>query len=256
MKTLISNIRGEKIAVEFDIPAQVKGMAFVAHGLGGFKKQPHILAFSQALTAEGYLTVRWDARNTLGESEGELVDATLTSYVEDFETVADWASTQEWYREPFVVCGHSLGAACALQFAITHPKKVQAIIAASAFVGGLDFVQTVSPDVLTQWEQTGIREWMSSSQPGVLKRLKWAFVQDAKKYNLLDTVQNLTQPVLVIVGSDDADTPVSLQEKLFAKVSSPKKELHIIEGAPHTFKDTSHLGQISEIVSRWLRKVT
>jgi pimeloyl-ACP methyl ester carboxylesterase len=256
MKNLITNTNGEKIAVEVDSPKQVKGLAFVAHGLGGFKEQPHIVAFSQALNEAGYLTIRWDARKTMGESEGELLDATLTNYLEDFETVADWVSTQDWYEESFVVCGHSLGAACALLFSVAHPEKVKALIPASAFISGSEFEKTLPADVLTHWKQTGIREWMSSSQPGVLKRLKWSFMEDAYTFNLLNEIKKITQPTLLIVGSNDKDTPVSLQKNLFNMLSSSEKELRIIEGAEHTFKDPSHLNQIKEIVKAWMNKIS
>lgn len=254
MKTQIINTQGKKIILDVDTPKKIKGIAFISHGLGGFKEQPHIITFSQTLNDEGFLSVRWDARNTLGESEGNLVDATLTNYAQDFNTVVDWASTQGWYQEPFIVCGHSLGAACALLFAIDHPKKVKALIIASAFISGLEFEKTFPSKILDKWKQAGVREWMSSSQPGVIKRIKWDFMEDAYGYDLLTNVKNLTQPLLLLVGSDDDNTPVNLQESFFHAVPSKEKEFHIIKGAEHTFKKTFHLNQIEKIIKTWIKK--
>lgn len=255
MKTIITNTQGEKIIVEVDIPAAIKGIVFVAHGLGGFKEQVHIVAFSQAFNEADFLTVRWDARKTVGESEGKLIDATLSDYLADFKTVVAWASHQTWYREPFIVCGHSLGAACAFLFTLAQPEKISGIVGASAFISATEFEKSFTSDVLNQWKQTGIREWISSSQPGVVKRLKWAFMEDAREYTLMEDIPKINQPVLLIVGSSDTDTPVELQQKVFETLASQQKELHIIDGAEHTFKNDLHLNKIRKIITDWLGKI-
>lgn len=68
-----------------------QGLAFVMHGLGGFKEQPHLQVMAKAFLANGYTVVRFDTTNTFGESDGRYEDATTTNYYEDLEAVIAWA---------------------------------------------------------------------------------------------------------------------------------------------------------------------
>jgi pimeloyl-ACP methyl ester carboxylesterase len=79
-------------------------------------------------------------------------------------------------------------------------------------------------------------------------------MEDADKYDVLGGIQKLEQPVLLIVGSKDKDTPAELQQKVFEIIPSKDKELHIIDGAEHTFRDNSHLNEIRQIIKAWVKK--
>src|SRR5260221_6400320 len=97
-KVFIKNRKGQKIAVIVEQPnGQTKGLAFVMHGLGGFKEQPHIQVMAEAFLDNGYRVVRFDATNSFGESEGKYEDATTTNYYEDLEDVINWSKKQSWY---------------------------------------------------------------------------------------------------------------------------------------------------------------
>jgi len=68
---------------------------------------------------------------------------------------------------------------------------------------------------------------------------------------LLEKVENLTMPVLMIVGDQDDVTPARHQRILFDRLPK-KKELHIIKGMSHTPRDADHLTDISAIFNTWL----
>lgn len=251
-KINIKNRKNQNIVVLVDKSENQKGLAFVMHGLGGTKDQAHIKTFASAFSEKGYTVVRFDTTNTLGESDGDLIDATLTNYYEDLEDVVKWAEGQKFYQEPFVLCGHSLGAISTALFAEKYPQKVKALAPTSAVISGR--LQEETPDFKEKsigWEEKGIREWESSTQPGVIKRLKWSHVEDRRKYDLLPEANKLVMPVLLIVGDMDNTTPLNQQELLYQKLPG-KKELHIIKGAEHTFKKQEHLDEIKEIIVRWI----
>lgn len=254
-KEVIQNRKGQKIVTIVEESASQKGLAFVMHGLGGFKEQPHIQTIAEAFREKGYTVVRFDTTNSAGESEGEMQLATLTNYYEDLEDVITWAQSQKWYQEPFCLAGHSLGGFCISWYAINHPEKVKAIAPISSFISGEVFLETLkAKESVEEWEKRGYREWESSSQPGLIKRLNWSFATDSLKYDLLAKAEEIKVPVLIIVGEEDTDTRLAHLKVLYEKLST-KKEFHVIKGAPHTFIEEDHLREIKEIFLNWIIKI-
>lgn len=254
-KRFIKNRKGLSLAVIIEPSAQKKGLVFVMHGLGGFKEQPHILAFASAFTEQGFNVVRFDTTNTIGESEGRYEDATITNYHEDLEDVISWASGQEWYQEPFVLVGHSLGGISTALYAEQHPEKVLGLAPISPVVAGkmtLEAHVREDPAYLKNWEESGwlIRE--STSKPGVMKKLPWSHVQDRLRYDLLPDASRLSMPVLLVVGEDDSSTPPDHVRLLYDAIPGEQKEMHIIRNAPHTFRAPSHLEEIKRLLARWI----
>lgn len=251
-KLTIKNRKNQNIVVLLEEAENQKGLAFVMHGLGGTKDQSHIKTFSSAFLEKGFTAVRFDATNSMGESDGDLIDATLTNYYEDLEDVIKWAESQKFYQEPFVLCGHSLGAISVILFAEKYPQKVKALAPISAVISGKLTEETPDfKEIGKAWEEKGIREWESKTQPGVIKRLKWAYVEDKRKYDILPKADELKMPVLLIVGDLDNTTPLNQQKLLYDKLLG-KKELHIIKGAEHTFRKQEHLDEIKEIFLNWI----
>ncbi|MFH1582443.1 MAG: alpha/beta hydrolase [bacterium] len=251
-KEIIKNRRGQKIVVIVEEAEKQKGLVFVMHGLGGFKEQPHIQTMAEAFNEKEYTVIRFDTTNSIGESEGKLELATLTNYYEDLEDVIEWAKKQRWYQQPFCLAGHSLGGFCVAWHALNHPDEVKAIAPISSFISGEIFIKTLgTKESIEDWEKGGYREWKSSSYPGLVKKLNWSFVPDALKYDLLTKAEEIKVPVLIIVGDQDTDTRQEHLKILYEKLTT-KKELHIIKGAPHTFKENAHLREIKNIFLNWI----
>lgn len=254
-KFFIKNKHGEKISVTLDISKNSKRLVFVMHGLGGFKEQDHIKTFADAFKENKFYVVRFDARNTLGESEGNYENANITNYYEDLEVVIDWAKKQEWYREPFYLVGHSLGSICILLYAEKYPHKVKGIAPVSAVISGELLIKRQPEDELKKWNKTGWKINPSKSKPGIMKKLRWhQFVEDIKKYDIIPKLSKLTMPVLLITGEKDEGTPPKDHKMLYNKLQSDK-ELHIIEGAGHNFREQQELKEIKEIFIKWIKRI-
>ena len=82
-KVIIKNRKGQGIVVLLEIAPDQKGLAFVMHGLGGYKEQPHVEVFAKAFLDNNYSVIRFDTTNTFGESDGNYEDATISNYYED-----------------------------------------------------------------------------------------------------------------------------------------------------------------------------
>ncbi len=258
MRVEIVNRKGLKIIALVEIPTTPKGTAVVMHGLGGFKEQVHIQTFVEAFKVGGYTTVNFDTTNSIGESDGKFEDATLTNYYQDLEDVIAWVEKQSWFVKPLILSGHSLGGFSVAYYAENHPSEVYAIAPISPFVSGklsTESHQIYEPEEFKKWEETGWQIKQSSSRPGVIKKLPWSHMMDRMKYDLFTKINNLTMPTLVIVGDKDVSTPARHVQAFYDGITGNKKELHIITGAPHTFKDPGELDQIREIFADWLSKL-
>ncbi|OGY88830.1 MAG: hypothetical protein A3B30_02890 [Candidatus Komeilibacteria bacterium RIFCSPLOWO2_01_FULL_52_15] len=253
VKTLtLKNRKDKNVVVALDEAADQKGLVFILHGLGGFKEQDQIRVMAESFVEHGYTSVRIDSTNGFGESDGGLEDVSVTSNYEDLEDVIARAKDQSWYREPFVLAGHSMGSMCVVLFAEKHPERVLALAPISALVSGALWMRSVNMQkVMGMWEET---KWFiqdSRSKPGAIKRVPWSFVIDTQKYDILPKAKFMKMPVLLAVGEHDPATPVEHQKKFFKALPEGKKELHIIKGAFHTFRSNEHLSELKSIFDRW-----
>ena len=254
-KLFIKNRKDQKISVLLDLVDNAKGLAFVMHGLGGYKEQKLLHTVTEAFKEKNISIVRFDTTNTLGESDGDYADATTTNYYEDLEDVIKWASTQPLYKEPFYISGHSLGGMCTTLFAENYPEKIKGLVPISTVISGkltLEREKANAPEKVKEWEATGWKITPSRSKPGHTKKLKWnSFVKENLKYDILPNADKLTMPVMLIVGEIDKGTPPEHHKLLYDKLPG-KKEMHIIKGADHDFRDPQHLAEIKEIFLKWI----
>lgn len=256
-KFIIKNRLGLDLAILMEKNQNQKGVVFVMHGLSGTKEQDHIVALAEAFFSKGFTVIRFDTTNTFGESGGKYEDATITSYYQDLEDVINWAEKQDWYQQPFILCGHSLGGICVSLYAEKFPEKVLALVPISPVVTGaltLEAHNRIDAKSLKDWEKTGWLIQTSQSRPGIIKKLPWSHMQDRLKYNLLPEAAKLTMPVLLVVGEKDTSTPPDHVKQLF-DVLPGLKEFHIISNAPHTFREPEHLEKIKKVISNWLDKI-
>lgn len=253
MKTFIGNRDGRKLCVVIEGPQKPGKLAFVMHGLGGTKEGSEIRAMVAAFIELGYTVVSFDAAHTIGESEGDYEDATVTNYYADLEDVIAWASGQAWYDEPFILCGHSLGGLCTALFAEAHPEKIKGLAPISTVVSGKLSVATYDDTHrdrkdLAEWKRTG--SMTRISRDGIDLKLKWSHMEDREKYDLLPQVGNLAMPVLLVVGDRDKSTPVGHHELFFEKLPGPK-ELHVVKGAGHVYREKHEQAELHDLIKAW-----
>jgi alpha-beta hydrolase superfamily lysophospholipase len=255
-KISIKNRKGQKIVALIKMPQNPKGLAFIMHGLGGWKEQPHIETFADAFFEKGYTAVRFDTTNTFGESDGKYEDATVTNYYQDLEDVINWSKTQEWYKEPFCLAGHSLGGICVILYSEKHPEEIQGLAPISTVVSGKLSLKTPKyQDILKTWQETGWRIETSESVTGRIKKLPWSHMTDRLKYDVLLDAGKLTMSVLMIVGDKDDSTPYEHQKLFFEKLPN-RKEIHVIKDAPHTFIRSKQLAEIKNIFLKWIENLS
>ncbi len=256
MRIFIKNRHDQNIAVVINEKAESKSLAFIMHGLGGFKEQPHILAMAEVFNDAGFTTVLFDTTNSIGESDGKYEDATMKNYYEDLEDVIKWSKNQPWYKEPFYLAGHSLGGYSVVRYAEENPESVKAVFAWAPVVSGeLSYKATEKAGELKEWEHTGWKIRISNSKPGLEIRLPWSHMLERLHHNLLPNVSKLTMPITIIVGDQDTSCPPAHQQILFDAIPSQHKELIIVKDAPHTFREEEHLEKLKTSLNTWIEKI-
>jgi hypothetical protein len=253
MKVNITNRKSQKVVVLVEEADDPKGLVFIMHGLSGYKEELQIDAFATAFKEESFTVVRFDTTNTFGESDGKYEDATVTNYYEDLEDVLRWAESQLWFKKPFWLVGASLGAMAVGLYSEKYPQDVAALAPISALVSGTLSLEAMGSEKARHWKDSGWREKMSSSHPGLIKRTPWSHMEDRLKYDLLPQASKLRMPVLLIVGSEDDTTPLSHQQKLLEALPG-EKELHVIDGAGHAFREKPHLEEVKHVIKTWILK--
>lgn len=247
----IRNRNDTELAVAVAISDHPKGVAFVAHGLGGFKEQAHIRVIAEACQAAGYNVVTYDAANSLGQSGGRMQEATLTNYYEDLEDVIAWAATQSWYAGPLLIAGHSIGGACAVMYAANHPGTVAAIIPVCPMVAGSIYeARKANPKAMERWEKKGYLT-VPSAKPGKLKRIGWNFAADLRTHDIRTVAPGVQCRSLFIAGSKDTELPPEDIQQLVDKVNGPV-EFHVIQGMGHNPRSKKHLAELRQTIQAWL----
>lgn len=258
-KFSFKNRYGLEIAGKVLIPETSQGLVFLLHGLGGFKEQPHIKRLEEVFYNNNYTVINFDATNSFGESEGKYEEATLGKHYEDLVDVINWSKKQSWYKEYFVLAGHSMGGYAVARYAEDFPDQVKAVFPWAAVISGeLSFkkYQDYKPDELNLWKETGWKEEESKSLPGVIKRLPYSHLKERFNHNLLSDAQNLKMPVLIVVGENDTSCPPEHQKFFWDLIpKNTNNEFWIIDGAPHTFRELKHLKELERILANWLKKI-
>lgn len=254
----IKNRKGLKIAGEILMPESPKGLSFILHGLGSGKDRPHIKTIAHTFFENNYIAVNIDATNSINDSEGKYENATMQNHYDDLVDVISWAKKQEWYKQPFILAGSSLGGYAVAQYAENYPSEVKAVFPLAAVISGklsIERMMKFNPEKYKQWKETGWFEEESRTWPGLIKKLPWSHMEERLNHDLVKEASKITMPVLFMVGSNDISHIED--QKIFydAIPENTPKEFYIIEGASHTFRETSHINKLKEIFDEWLKKL-
>jgi alpha-beta hydrolase superfamily lysophospholipase len=251
-KIIIQNRKGLKMTVTVDETKNQKGLVFLMHGHLGFKEHPLLVEVSKIFKQNNFTTVLFDVTNGLGESEGDMEDGTITSYFEDLEDVINWSKLQTFYQKPFFLVGHSLGGYCVANYAVNNNLK--GVILFGSLVSGKFFQERNDiKEILEEWKNSGVRIWNSRSNPGVVKRSGYKFIEDGENHDLLKTADKIKCPVLMISGDKDDVIPIEHQKMLFDVIKS-KKKFCIIKDGDHNLKDKETSKEFHDIINEWIKE--
>ena len=249
----LKNRKGQNIVGLFEKPeGKIKGTAVLQHGWGGNKEKPTIQSVKRGFHDAGFQTFNFDATNTFGESDGDYEKSTLGLHWEDLEDVVKWAQKQEWFSKPLALSGHSKGGYAVARYVEEHPEEVDYLVPVGPVISGeLSFAaaRKRDPEALKKWEEEGVQ---ISESNGVVKKKHWFQMEERLRHDLLPNAQNIKIPMLIIVGSEDTSCSPEHMQLLIDAVSSEDKQLHIIEGEPHSYYEKSEQDDCTQAITKWL----
>lgn len=237
MKLPITNVQGEALDAAFH-PAENTGcLVVLGHGVTGNKDRPLLIAVAEGLAARGWPCLRISYSGN-GASQGRFEDSTITKEIADLQSVFD--AIPDTTRIAY--CGHSMGGAVGVLTAV-RDERMRVLITLAGMVFTRDFCQREFGD-LTPGNDC---MWDDQTCP-----LSQAYVDDLNAHiSTLDAAGAIEVPWLLVHGTADDVIFPSDSEAAHAAAPEPKK-LVVIEGAGHSFDETSYQRVIDE-ADAWLR---
>ncbi len=174
-----------------------------------------------------------------GEAQGRVAQE-----IKDYTLWIKGALDELEVSSPFVI-GHSMGGAIAMELAIRFPALPKGLVLAStgarlrtlpAILDGIQkaFPETVrmicenafSQEASVEMKQAAVAELMKNS-PDVL----YGDFSACDRFDVMEQVQTINNPTLVICGDQDVLTPIKYSRFLADKIAGAR--LEVIKGAGH-----------------------
>lgn len=232
------NRHGERLDVTFHPGDHESRLVILGHGVTGDKDRPLLVAVAEGLAANGWPCLRMSFTGN-GNSEGDFRAATISKESNDLCDLI--AQLPENLRLAYI--GHSMGGAVGLKTADTAPR-IEVLVNLAGMVRTAAFCERefgmVTPDQGRMWDDPDCP-------------LSRAYVDDLTTIgDLFDEVGKLTQPLLLIHGTADDVVLPDDSTDAYQEAQVPK-QLALIDGAEHSFDETSY-PQIVEAIDRWLQQ--
>jgi dipeptidyl aminopeptidase/acylaminoacyl peptidase len=204
----------------------------LCHGFSGTRVEPHrlLVKAANALAEAGIVSVRFDFAGS-GESDGDFVDMTPETEVQDAINILQWLGAQPGVdRSKLGMIGLSLGGlvtACAASR--TKLPAAIALWSATAHMGER-MQERTTPESAAQLQEKGYIDLRGN----LVGR---EFLENALEIKPLKEAQAYTGKVLIAHGTADQSVPVSEAQEYAGAFAQCNPKLHLISDADHTFNN-------------------
>lgn len=217
----------------------------LCHGFKALYKQPQIAVLARRLVMVGYTVVSLDATNSVGTSDGKLVNFTVGGYIQDIKQVMGYA-LRYTSQKRCVLIGYSIGAMAGYVIA-SQDKRVRglALQGPSYRLG-----TTLDKDITTQISEKGwARVWSNTLSKFVV--IGGDVYRYAKRYDVDEHLRAVKCPVLVTYGTYEEPVRIRNMDYLYRLLRGRKKIVKILS-APHTFRKREHINLFVRAIIKWL----
>lgn len=247
LKINFPNKAGEILSAKLSLPTgkRPENFALFAHCFTCNKNFNAVRNIATTLTAHGFGVLSFDFTG-LGESEGEFEDTNFSSNVEDLVEAAEYLENN--YTAPSLIIGHSLGGAAAIYAASQIPSiKAIATVGAPADVAR---VRHLIDDEIELIEQKGEATVILEGRPFKIKK---QFLKDIHGYRLLNVLDKLRKPILIMHSPQDSTVGIENAEKLYTAAHHPKSFISL-NGADHLLNDKQDSQYAGDVTAAWVSR--
>ncbi|MFQ5647864.1 MAG: alpha/beta hydrolase, partial [Candidatus Aenigmatarchaeota archaeon] len=203
----------------------------LAHGFKSSKGRKRGLA--EALCKAGFVAVRFDFFGS-GDSDGSFENVTISKMAEDLRFVVEHTSRLHYVRDTGLAGSSMGGMVSIIQAAQDSRVKALVLDRPVSDFKGLPLFKLMRSQEFEAWREKGIA---TLTHPGEQFQVKFNFYQDGLKYDLYHLASRIDCPSLIIHGSKDRDVPLEQSKRLFGVLGSEQKDLQVMEGADHDWKE-------------------
>jgi putative redox protein len=243
-KISFENRSGDELAASLDMPlgGAPRAYAIFAHCFTCSKDLKALRNISNALNRAGIGVLRFDFTG-LGESEGEFAETNFSTNVSDIIDAARWLETNRGSVQLLV--GHSFGGSAVLKAAeILDDVRAVATIAAPAHP---DHVAHLFLDDYREIEMTGEARVEIAGRMFPVRR---QFIEDIQETSMLQTLERLRKPALVLHGPLDNVVGIDNARQIFEALHHPKSYISL-DQADHLLSDPRDSRYVGNVIASW-----
>ncbi|MEK7681521.1 MAG: alpha/beta hydrolase [Chloroflexota bacterium] len=254
------NLRGQTLAGILDKPDAPTGRrpaVVLCHGFTGFKEVKYLVRLAQALRDAGFVCLRFDYADGVGDSDGSCEDMLLTHQIEDtFAAVNFMEADPDVDGQRIGLAGHSMGGVACIAVAASDTRvKALMTIAAPAHPDLQHLFAAArahgEPDMVKRWKRQGFADIPLYPKGHV--RVRYNFLEDFRKYDATEIIRQVRVPALFVQGARDNVVPPRNAQALYDNAGGPRK-LELVPGAEHLFLDNASIQHMVRAGVEWFNR--
>ena len=251
MKYFINNAKEQQICVNYEHNDKNSKLAFVCHGIASNKSFSVIRVIAQTLYDNDYNVITFDCRNCVGESHSDMKCAVLSDFCEDLQTVIDWAKEQSFYKEKFLLAGHSYGGSTVLDYAIKNSDEVDKVLFVSGAINGEMLNQLYITNRTDFYHQlcNGGTTYTNNDKSCFLDD---SFIKASYDYDFLKLADKITMPILQVMGDTNETSTFENNKKLHNIIKSEKKKIAQIKNCTHHYTSIENEADLAKDIKDFI----
>lgn len=241
-----SGSNGDELAAILDMPDKGKPSAYAlfAHCFTCSKDYKSVVNISRGLVQKGIGVMRFDFTG-LGESEGDFLETTFSSNVEDLVAAAKYMQSE--HDAPAILIGHSFGGAAVIQAA----GKIESSRAVAVIATPYDPSHVA--DLLQLEKRFEKKDTIDVTISGRTFKLKRKFLDDLRNEAIKRPLAELHKPLIIFHSPADAVVSIDNAAKIFQAARHPKSFISL-DRADHLLSDPADSQYVGYIIAEWARR--